>query len=166
MAYMVFVCFGSFFGSSCLLLALHWSAIWTCEDGVREGAGGGSQQMEQEVAATRRRAREEAGVGHQVAHEWGSRRWHRGGQAWEMWAGDVGWFCCSIGTRVSSKMGFGCYWADIGKQVGRLMHASRLKSTSRRQVAWLAPKVESVSPVSAAGPTGRLVIWLEIRDCQ
>jgi hypothetical protein len=40
----------------------------------------------------------------------------------------VGWFCCSAGTRVSSNMGFEYYWADIGKHVGRLMHASQPKS--------------------------------------
>jgi hypothetical protein len=53
-------------------------------------------------------------------------------------------------------MGFGCYWvdwADIGKQVGQLMHASGPKSTRCRQVARLDPKVESVFLVDAAGPT-------------
>jgi hypothetical protein len=45
---------------------------------VREGAGGGGQQMGQEVTATRRHARE--GAGYQAAREGGSRRWHYGGQ--------------------------------------------------------------------------------------
>jgi hypothetical protein len=78
-----------------------------------------------------------------------------------MWVGDVGLFCCSVGTKVSSKMGFGCYWADTGKQVGWLIHASWPKSTSHRQVTWRAPKVESVFLVGAAGPTGRLVVDLK-----
>jgi hypothetical protein len=57
---------------------------------VREGAGGGGQQMGQEVTATRRHAREGAGAGYQAAREGesrapaaregGSRRWHYGGQ--------------------------------------------------------------------------------------
>jgi hypothetical protein len=46
---------------------------------MREGAGDGSQQMEQEVAATRRRTREGAGVGHQAVCEGGSRSRAPGG---------------------------------------------------------------------------------------
>jgi hypothetical protein len=51
-----------------------------------------------------------------------------------------------------------------GKQVGRLTHA-RPESTSRRHVGRIALKVESVFPVAAPGPTGRLVIDLKSWLC-
>jgi hypothetical protein len=71
--------------------------------------------------------REGARAGHQAAHEGG-----RMALAASEGAGGgtvaarrercahcvVAWFCCSVGTRVSSKMDFGYYWADwadIGK---------------------------------------------------
>jgi hypothetical protein len=44
---------------------------------MREGAGDGSQQMEQEVAATRRRTREGAGVGHQAVWKEGAGAGHQ-----------------------------------------------------------------------------------------
>jgi hypothetical protein len=114
--------------------------------GCRSRAPGGARRREQEQG-TRQRTRERAGYQRHVRKRAGHQRRAREGAGGgtvvarregceqEMLAGFV------VGTRVSSKMGFGCYWADwadIGKQVGQLMHASRPKSTSRRQVARLA----------------------------
>jgi hypothetical protein len=105
------------------------------KEGNRSRAPGGTWRREQGTNDTRGR---EQGT----SSAWGSRRWHCEGQAWEMWAGDVGWFCCSVGTKVSRKMGFWCCWADwadMGKQVGRLMHACQPQINPSLQVVSKSP---------------------------